>query len=169
MDPDDVLRQQLLELLRGGNAHMGFGEIVADFPLKFMNEKTQNMPYSFWQIVEHMRITQWDILEFVRNPRHVSPHYPEGYRPDPARMADKAMWLKTISDFRADLTAIQQMVINPVTNLFAPIPHAREYTIFREILLVADHNAYHLGELAILRQVMDLWPADRKYYTGTPE
>jgi hypothetical protein len=169
LNPQKVLRQQLFDLLRGGNAHMDVDEIVGDFPLEFINDKVSNVPYSFWQILEHMRIAQWDILEFIRNPSHVSPHYPEGYRPDPHEKADKAGWLKTVSDFREDLEALQKMVLDSNVDLFAPIPHANEYTIFREILLVADHNAYHLGELAIIRQVMDLWPEDRKYLTGTPE
>ena len=113
--------------------------------------------------------TQWDILEFIRNPDHVSPHYPEGYRPNPDEKADEARWRKTLSDFQSDIDALDRMVHNPQTDLFAPIPHAKNYNIFREILLAADHNAYHLGELAIIRQVMDLWPAARKYLTGTPE
>ena len=148
---------------------MDVDEIVGDFPLEFINDKVTNVPYSFWQILEHMRIAQWDILEFIRNSDHVSPHYPEGYRPTPHEKADKARWLKTISDFREDLEALQKMVLDPNIDLFAPIPHAKEYTVFREILLVADHNAYHLGELAIIRQVMDLWPEGRKYLTGAPE
>ena len=168
MDLQKVLRKELSELLRGGNAHMDFGEIVSDFPLAHINEKVSEVPYSFWQIVEHMRIAQWDILEFLRNPAHISPHYPEGYRPNPDESADRQLWRKTLADFRSDLEALDDMVQNRETDLFAPIPHARDYTVFREILLAADHNAYHLGELAIIRQVMDLWPADRKYLTGTP-
>lgn len=169
MKGEETLREELIALLDGGNAHMGFEEVVADFPLEFINRKSENMPYGFWHILEHMRIAQWDILEFIRNPDHVSPHYPEGYRPGPGDRADKEQWLKTIAGFRADLNALKGLVANPDTDLFAPLPHAPDYTIFREILLAADHNAYHLGELAILRQVMGLWPDDRKYLTGTPE
>jgi hypothetical protein len=148
---------------------MGFEEIVSDFPLTHINEKAPQVPYSFWQIVEHMRIAQWDILEFIRNPAHVSPHYPEGYRPGPDELSDEQVWRKTLADFRSDLEALDAMVKDPKTDLFAPLPRARDYTVFREILLAADHNSYHLGELAIIRQVLDLWPADRKYLTGTPE
>jgi hypothetical protein len=168
MDSQKVLRNELSALLRGGNAHMDFDEIVSDFPIEHINDKAPNVPYSFWQIVEHMRIAQWDILEFIRNPGHVSPHYPEGYRPNPAEIADKAGWLATLADFRSDLDALDRMVRDPDTDLFSPIPHAKGYNIFREILLAADHNSYHMGELAIIRQVMDLWPADRKYLTGAP-
>ncbi len=147
---------------------MDFDEIVADFPLGHMNGKAPGMPYSFWQIIEHMRIAQRDILEFIRNPAHISPHYPEGYRPDPGDRADKEIWGGTLSGFRSDLKALIDMVQNPAIDLCAPLPHAPDYTVFREILVVGDHNGYHLGELAIVRQVMDLWPADRKYLTGAP-
>lgn len=148
---------------------MDFDEIVSDFPFECINKKAPNVPYSFWQILEHMRIAQWDILEFIRNPGHVSPHYPEGYRPSPDEQADRTRWFKTIADFRADLEALQRIILDSSVDLLVPLPHAKEYTILREILLAADHNAYHLGELAILRQVMDLWPENRKYLTGTPE
>jgi len=169
MDTQKVLRSELSALLRSGNAHMDFDEIVSDFPLEHINDKAINMPYSFWQIIEHMRIAQWDILEFIRDPEHVSPHYPEGYRPNPREIADEARWSRTLAGFRSDLAALDRMVQSPDTDLFSPIPHAKKYNIFREILLAADHNGYHMGELAIIRQVMDLWPAGRKYLTGTPE
>lgn len=169
MESQKVLRKELSALLMGGDAHMGFDEIVSDFPLAHINAKAPQVPYSFWQLVEHMRIAQWDILEFIRNSAHISPHYPEGYRPAPDERADEKVWRKTLADFRRDLEALNNMVQDPETDLFAPIPHAKSYNVFREILLAADHNGYHLGELAILRQVMDLWPADRKYLTGAPE
>lgn len=165
----EILRQELLALLRGGNAHMDFDEVVADFPLDHINRKAPNVPYTPWHFLEHMRITQWDILEFIRNPRHVSPDYPQGYRPSPDAMTDRSGWRKTIEAFRTDLKALEEMVADISLDLFAPIPHAPGYTIFREIILVADHNAYHIGELAILRQVMELWPGHRPYLTGTPE
>jgi len=148
---------------------MSFDEVIADFPLEHINSKAAGVPYSPWHFVEHMRIAQWDILEFIRNPEHISPEYPEGYRPHPDERADKAQWQKTMRDFRSDLKALEAMVGNSKVDLFAPIPHAPEYTIFREILVVADHNAYHIGEIAMLRQIMDLWPAGRPYLTGTAD
>lgn len=168
MEAEKIVRKQLVALLRGGSAHMDFEEVVSRFPLDSINKRAPNTPYSIWHILEHMRITQWDILEFIRNPNHVSPHYPEGYRPRPDDAADEARWRKTISAFRADLEALQNLVSDPGTDLFAPISHAPNYTVFREAILAADHNAYHLGELAILRQVMDLWPEDDQYLTGAP-
>jgi hypothetical protein len=154
------MREQLLALLRGGNAHMGFDQAVAGFPTKHFNSRPPNVPYSPWHLIEHMRIAQWDILEFVRDPDHVSPDWPEGYWPAPDERADAARWQKSISDFGADLKTIQDLVADPGTDLLSPIPHAEGYTILREILLVADHNAYHIGELAILRQVIDAWSAE---------
>jgi hypothetical protein len=162
MNTNTVMREQLLALLRGGNAHMGFEGAVADFPLAQINTKPPNVPYTFWHLLEHVRIAQWDILEFVRNPKHVSPDWPAGYWPAQEEQADAAQWEKTLNDFRADLKALEALVMDPKTDFFAPIPHAPTYTIFREVLVVADHNAYHIGEFAILRQIVNAWPADRR-------
>ena len=160
MNNNQVMREQLLALLRGGNAHLTFEQAVADFPIAGINRRPPNVPYTPWHLLEHIRIAQWDILEFVRNPNHVSPDWPKEYWPNPDEQADETRWQQTLAAFRADLRAIQDIVANPQTDLFAPIPHAKNYTIFREALLVADHNAYHIGEFAILRQVMDTWPAN---------
>lgn len=159
MSDDQVVREQLLFLLRGGNAHMTFEGAVADFPLEHINSRPLNVAYTLWQLLEHIRIAQWDILEFIRNPDHVSPQWPKGYWPSPDQQADEAKWERTISDFRADLRALQDMVEDPSTDLYAPLPHAKDYTVLREMLLVADHNAYHIGEFSILRQVMSTWRA----------
>ncbi|HEY3308448.1 MAG TPA: DinB family protein [Desulfuromonadaceae bacterium] len=169
MKADEILRKELLDLLEGGNAHMSFEEVIADFPLEHINSKPPNCPYSFWHFVEHIHITQWDILEFILNPDHVSPEYPEGYRPRPQEQADKKRWNDCIQGISADLKALKEIVRNPKVDLLAPLPHARGYNTFREIVLAADHNAYHIGELAILRQVMDIWPSDKRYLTGAPD
>lgn len=161
MSADQVVREQLLALLRGGNAHMSFEQAIADFPLAAINTNPPNVPYKPWHILEHLRITQWDILEFIRNPNHVSPDWPISYWPDPGQDADQAQWDQTIQSFRSDQGALQEIVADPATDLYGQIPHAPGYTIFREILVVSDHNAYHLGEFAILRQVMGTWPPGR--------
>ncbi len=162
MNADKVLREQLLALLRGGNAHMNFDQAVADFPLDHINTKPPTVPYTSWHLVEHIRRAQLDILEFIRDPDYVSPEWPSGYWPTQDATTDQAGWEKSILDFRADLESIKEMVKDPRTDFFSPIPHAPGYNIFREILLVADHNAYHIGEFAILRQVMSTWPNTRK-------
>lgn len=157
MSTDQVVREQLLFLLDGGNAHMTFDQVVADFPMEAINSRPPKVDYTPWHLLEHIRIAQWDILEFSRNPDHVSPKWPAGYWPNGDAQANEAQWQATINSFRGDLKALQDMARDPATDLYADLPHAPGYTILREILLVADHNAYHIGELAILRQVMGLW------------
>lgn len=157
MSTDDVVRQQLLQLLRGGNAHMTFEQAIEGFPLASINARPPNAPYTPWALLEHVRIAQWDILEFVRNPDHVSPEWPVGYWPPEGEVTDPAKWEATIEAFRADMRDLEAVVQDPITDLYADLPHAKGYTILREILLVADHNAYHIGEFAILRQVMGSW------------
>ena len=143
---DKVLRDELVALLGGGNAHMGFEDAIADFSPASINKKPPHFNYTFWQLLEHMRRAQWDILEFVRNPNYVSPEYSE-FWPDPDEKATPAQLEETISAIRTDLKATTKLVTDPKTDFFSPIPHAKDYTIFREILLIADHNAYHVSEL----------------------
>lgn len=157
MNSDTILRQQLLKLLQGGNAHLGFDQAVDDFPMERINQRPPNVSYTPWHLLEHMRIAQSDILEFMRDPEHVSPQWPVGYWPDQDARADLEDWEKTIAGFRDDLRALQRMVEDPETDLLADLLHAPGYTILREVLIVADHNAYHIGEFAILRQVMGTW------------
>ena len=158
MESDSVLREQLLALLKGGNAHMGIDDAVVNFPVLSMNSRPPNVPYTPWHLLEHLRITQWDILEFIVNPKHVSPHWPIGYWPSRDAQTDQDGWNETIRKFKADLAALVAIAEDPKTQFTAPIPHAPDYTILREILLVADHNAYHIGEFGILREVMGTWP-----------
>jgi hypothetical protein len=153
-----VLRQQLLALLAGGNAHMDYSHAIAGFPLEEMNRRVPNGSYTIWHLLEHMRIVQWDILEFVRNPDHVSPDFPTGYWPAEDRMGTPDEWRETAKAFRADLKAVQKIVIDPKTDFFSPIPQAPDYTVIREVLLVGDHNAFHVGELVALRRVLNLKP-----------
>jgi hypothetical protein len=158
MKADQVLREQLRALLKGGEAHMRFDRAVSGFPLEAINRRLPNATYTVWHLLEHMRIAQWDILEFVRNPRHVSPDFPAGYWPPVDEMATPGRWKKTIKGFRADLQAVEDLVLDPQTRFFSPIPHARDYTVFREVLLVADHNAYHTAEIVTVRRLLGLKP-----------
>ena len=157
MISDQVVREQLLALLNGGNAHMSFEQAIAQFPPEHFNTMPPHIAYTPWHLLEHIRIAQWDILEFILNPDHKSPQWPSEYWPHPAEDADNDQWNRTISLFLSNLQTLRDMVVDPDRDLYAPIPHASDYTIFREILVVADHNAYHLGEFAILRQVMGTW------------
>ncbi|HVO69957.1 MAG TPA: DinB family protein [Aggregatilineaceae bacterium] len=161
MDNEAVLRDQLLALLRGGQAHMGFEAAVADFPMALINVRPPNVTYTPWHVVEHMRIAQWDILEFVRNPGHVSPDWPKGYWPDPESQASPAQWAASLAAFRKDLRDVESLAADPRTDLFSVIPHGSGQTILREIMLVGDHNAYHIGELGLMRQTIQAWPRQR--------
>ena len=158
MNADRVIRKELLALLSGGEAHMGFGSAVSGFPMNEINNRVPNGSYTVWHLLEHLRIAQWDILEFIRNPGHISPEFPAGYWPRPDAMATPALWKKTVKKIAADLKAVQEMVKDPKTDFFSPMPHAKDYTVFREILLVADHNAYHVAELVSLRRVLNMKP-----------
>lgn len=155
---EKTLRAELLALLRGGNAHMDFRYAVSGFPMKDINKRVPNCSYTVWHLLEHMRICQWDILEFVRDPGHVSPDFPDGYWPAPDESATPARWRRSVREFQADLAALEDIVNDPKTDFFGPIPHAEGYTVFREILLAADHNAFHVGELVGLRRALDMKP-----------
>jgi hypothetical protein len=158
MNKDQVLRDHLLYLLRGGDAHLHFDAAVADLLPELRGARAADVRHTAWRLLEHMRIAQWDILEFSRNAKHVSPPFPEGYWPKGDAPPDAAAWDRCLAAFRADLQAMQDLVADPSTDLFAPIPHGEGQTILREALLVADHNAYHLGQLIMLRRVLGAWP-----------
>lgn len=158
MNADKVIREELIALLKAGNAHMSFSDAVASFPLKEINRRLPNATYTVWHLLEHMRIAQWDILEFVRNPGHVSPKFPAGYWPGEDERATPSQWRKTIKGFLTDLKAVQRLVRNPQIQFFSPIPHAKDYTVLLEVLTLADHNAYHVGELVTLRRVLNMRP-----------
>jgi len=154
---DQHLRQNLAYLLTGGGAHAKFDDVIKDLPKDLRGKKPANFPHSPWMILEHLRIAQWDILEFSRNKKHVSPKWPEGYWPATEAPATAAAWTKSIQQFRRDLKAMQTLVENPKTNLFAKIPWGDGQTILREALLIADHNAYHLGQLLDVRRLLGAW------------
>jgi hypothetical protein len=160
--PDHVsaLREHLLELLRGGSAHLDFDKAIANLPAALRGTRPAGLPHTPWRLLEHMRIAQWDILEFSRNPRHVSPAWPEGYWPKGDAPPDDAAWDRSVAAFRADLRAMQDLVADPATDLFARIPHGKGQTILREALLTADHNAYHLGQLVEVRRMLGAWPEE---------
>jgi hypothetical protein len=140
---------------------MGFEDAVAEFPADAMNRRAPNVPYTPWHILEHLRITQWDILEYIRDSAHyLAPNWPEDYWPDQAAETTAAGWQETVDGFVADRKAIEAILRDPATDLSAPLPQTPGHTIVREVRLLANHNSYHIGEFAILRQVMDTWGPD---------
>jgi hypothetical protein len=154
---DKALREHVLYLLRDGGAHVHFDQTVKDFPENLRGKKPDGQPHTAWRLLEHMRIAQWDILEFSRNAKHVSPDFPSGYWPSGDAPPDPAAWDKSIKTFRADLRAMEKLVEDEKTDLFARIPWGDTQTVLREALLVADHNAYHLGELVMIRRLLGAW------------
>jgi hypothetical protein len=155
---DKALREHVLYLLQGGGAHATFDQVIADIPAKLRAQKAPGLPHSLWMLLEHMRIAQRDILEFSRNPKHVSPKWPEGHWPKTDAPPSPSAWNASIKEFRQELKAMQDLVKNPKTDLFARIPWGDGQTILREALLVADHNAYHLGQMLDVRRLMGAWP-----------
>jgi DinB family protein len=155
---DDSLRKHVLYLLRGGGAHLSFDDFVSSFSPDLCNRHVEGLPYTAWQVLEHMRIAQWDILEFSRDPNHVSPEFPKGYWPRPDELGSPVLWQQTIEAFRHDLQQMEALVEEPSTDLYATIPHGDGQTILREALLTADHNAYHLGVLAVIARIVKTVP-----------
>jgi DinB superfamily len=151
---DKSLRDHLHSLLQGRNAHIGFDGFVKDFPVKACGQKIEGLPYTAWQVLDHMRIAQWDILEFCRDAKHVSPKWPEGYWPKPDEPGNEELWKESVEKFRHDLKQMEELVADPSNDLFAKIPHGSGQTILREALLVADHNAYHLGALVVMGRLL---------------
>ena len=156
-NPDQALREQLVWLLDGGHAHAKFDDVVASFPAKLRGEKPAGLPYSAWRLLEHMRIAQWDMLEFSRDPNHESPEWPRGYWPLSDAPPSEAAWEKSIKDFRSDLRQTMKLVSDPKSDLYTPFPWGDGQNLLREALQIADHNAYHLGELLVVRRLLGAW------------
>jgi hypothetical protein len=149
---ENTLRDHLLYLLKDGGAHAGFDNVVSSWPVELAGAKVANFPHTAWMLLEHMRIAQWDILGFSRNRKHVSPKWPEGYWPESEAPPSEKAWLASQTAFKKDLRAMERLVADPKTNLYAKLPWGDGQTILREALLVADHNSYHLGQLVVLRK-----------------
>jgi len=151
---DQSLRDQLLELLSGGHAHLSFEDLIKDFPVEKCGQQIEGLPYTAWQVLEHLRIAQWDILEFSRDANHVSPKWPKGYWPDADEVGSADLWNASVNKFRNDLKAMQDLVSDPANDLFAKIPHGTGQTLLREALLLADHNSNHLGALILMSRIL---------------
>ena len=153
----DPLREHLLKLLQWEDAHTNFESVIKDFPVELAGKQIPEMPYTAWQLLEHLRIAQRDIVEFCRNPKHVSPKWPQSYWPHEKSPPDADAWHKSANAFQSDLKSMQKLVKDSSTDLFARIAHGEGQTILREVLLVADHNAYHIGQLLLVRRLLGAW------------
>ena len=155
---DRLLREHVVYLLNGGGAHARFDDVVKNMPEKLRGVTPDGLSHSAWMLLEHLRLAQWDILEFSRNAKHKSPEWPKGYWPKTEAPPNAPAWNKSIQQFRKDLKATQDLVTNPKTDLFARIPWGDGQTILREALLIADHNSHHLGQLIDVRRLLGAWP-----------
>ena len=153
---DQSLREHLLYLLRGGGAHASFDDAVGDWPVQLAGAKVANFPHTAWMLLEHLRIAQWDILEFSRSPKHESPKWPEGYWPATEAPPNEEAWQASVAAFRKDLKAMERLVADRKSDLYRKLPWGDGQTLLREALLVADHNAYHLGQLVMLRKCIGI-------------
>lgn len=159
MNSDQDLRRHVVALLQGGNAHVSFDRAVKDLPPALRGERPPASVHSPWELLEHMRIAQWDILEFSRNPDHQSPEFPDLYWPPTPAPPDTRAWDKSVRAFRKDLRELCDLVADDANDLFAVFPYGDGQTLLREALVAADHNAYHLGELVIVRRLLGAWTA----------
>ena len=157
MESDKPVRDHLVKLLEGGQAHATFEAAIKGLPAPLRGKRPKGAEHSPWEILEHMRIAQWDILEFTRDPKHVSPAWPSGYWPKSKTPPNDKAWVKSVRAFHADLESMRKLVASESTDLYAPIPHGDGQTILREALLIADHNAYHIGELVLVRRLLGAW------------
>jgi hypothetical protein len=157
MEKDAALRQHLLDLLQAGNAHAVFQDVIKNFPAELRGKRPKGAPHSPWELLEHMRLAQWDILEFSRDPNHKSPAFPDGYWPKQPEPADERAWDRSVKAFFQDLNSLCVLVADDATDLYARIPHGEGQTLLREALLTADHNAYHLVQLVLLRRLLGAW------------
>ena len=155
MTNDQSLRNHLVQFIGWGNAHLNFEDAVKDFPPASRGVRPAGAPHSAWELLEHLRLALHDILEFARNADHVSPQFPDGYWPASETPPSDAVWDESVAAFRADLRAFAELAADEATDLHARIPHGDGQTILREILLAADHNAYHLGQLVMVRRMVD--------------
>jgi hypothetical protein len=157
-DPNSKqLREHLIYLLNGGGAHARFDDVIKDMPEEFRGAKPSGLPHTAWMLLEHLRLAQWDIIEFSRNSKYKSPDWPKDYWPKTEVPPSAPAWNKSVQQFRKDLKSMQDLVANPKTDLYARIPWGDGQTILREALLLADHNAYHLGQLVDMRRLLGAW------------
>lgn len=154
---DDPLREQLLTLLESRNAHVDFDTAVGDLSPEARGRRPDQLPYSPWELLEHIRIAQWDILDFCRNPDYEQPDWPEEYWPEGPKPPEEAAWMNSIAAYRRDLEGMKDLVREPDLDLHAEIPHGDGQTYLREVLLVADHTSYHLGQLVTVRRQLGVW------------
>jgi len=155
---EKLLRDYLRRCLTWHEAHVDWMKVVSGIPEKLRGKRPKGAEHSPWELLEHMRLATWDIYEFSRDAKHESPGWPAGYWPKKPAPPNAAAWDKSVNELARHLEAMGKLVMDPKTDLLAPIPHGSGQTILREVLLIADHNAYHLGQLVLVRRLLGCWP-----------
>jgi uncharacterized damage-inducible protein DinB len=157
MNPNDALRDHLIRLLEWPDAHPSFDDVVSDIPAEHRGTRPAGLPYSCWELVEHLRLCQEDILDFCRDPDYAERTFPDDYWPGTPEPPSPDAWEASLVAFRADREALKRLATDSTLDLFAPIPHGTGQTYLRELLLVADHNAYHVGQIIVVRRLLGIW------------
>lgn len=152
-----TLIENIVDLIEKGNAHVSLNDALKNIPFSLLGEKPENLPYSIWQIVEHIRIAQWDILEFSRNAKHISPQWPDGYWPKETAPKSKDSWQKCIKQIHADRKSFIELIKHAGDNLYEPFEYGNGQSLLKEALVLADHNSYHTGEIIIIRRLLNVW------------
>ncbi len=158
MNTDLLLRDHLVKLLSWQSAHVGFDEAIDGIPPERRGQQPEGLPFSLWQLLEHLRLAQFDILDFCRNPDYTEGVWPDDYWPDTIAPPNPEAWDASLAQFRADRQAMQELLGDAGTDLYTPIPHGDGQTILREAVLLADHNAYHVGQIVAVRRLLGIWP-----------
>jgi len=158
LDHDKALRDHLVKVLDWEDAHVSFDKVLTGIPAEARGARPDGLPHSAWELLEHLRLAQSDIFDFCRNPAYVELRWPEDYWPSSSEPSSDEEWEASIAGFHRDLNGLKDLAKGPKIDLFSPIPHGSGQTYLREILLVADHNAYHLGQLVVVRQLLGIWP-----------
>lgn len=157
MEADKRFRQPLVKFLDWHEAHVDFASVVDDFPVELRGRVPAGMPHSAWQLVEHTRIALWDIVEFCRDSHHKSPPWPDGYWPKSPAPSSEEAWEQSVAGVHSCVEAMRNLINDPKRDLFEPLPGGSGQTLLREALLAADHNAYHLGQLVLVRRAVGAW------------
>jgi hypothetical protein len=157
MEKDKKLRRQIIDMLNGEDAHVSLDNALKGIHEKLLGLKPERIPYSIWQLTEHIRITQWDIVEFSSNPKHISPPWPTGYWPKRETPLDNTEWNESLEKIKADRKKMAALISDPGNDLYKPFNHGKGQTLLREALLILDHTSYHTGEIIVIRRLLNTW------------
>jgi DinB superfamily len=157
IDSHSVLVNNIVELIEKGNAHVSLDNALENVPFSELGKKPTGLPYSIWQLVDHIRIAQWDLLEFSQNAKHIFPKWPDGYWPKERKPKSEDAWKKCIEQIHADRKSFTELIKNAGDNLYKPFEYGTGQSLLKEALVLADHNSYHTGEIIIIRQLLKAW------------